>query len=79
MRNKVAKRLRKEAAALATEPYETTNENIDMKIIKTGRLVINDAGEYVEEQYPKIVFNTMMNKGCARKIYQGIKKEYYQV
>lgn len=67
--------LRRIAKDIATEGYSTTNENVDIKQVKSDRLVTQADGTYVNQIVPKVVFNTVMNENCARKIYKDMKKE----
>ncbi len=75
MNQKKAKALRKLAASIATEADSTTNENINLKQIKTNKLVMNDKGIYVNEIFPLVVFNTMWNKNGPKAIYKQLKHE----
>lgn len=75
MNSKTSRRLRAEAKAKATEKYGSSNQNVQVKAMNSGQMVMNEKGVFVPEQVPVVTFTTVLNDGCARKIYKELKKE----
>jgi len=51
------------------------NENIKVKVVKSGKMVLNEKGVHVEELVPVTVFNTVNKPGSYKAIYKAMKKE----
>jgi len=75
MNSKTARRLRFVAKQAALVPNKTTNENVQVKSVKSGRMVMNDSAAMVEEEVPVVTFTTKYVDDCPRKLYKELKKE----
>lgn len=73
MNSKLARQLRSQAKEAATEEYATTNINVNVKTMNSGRKVMNDEGVYVDELVPVVTFTTILKDNSARKIYKQLK------
>ena len=75
MNSKKARQLRFIAKQAATEAYGFHNANVQVKSMKSGRIVMNESGVGVPEEVPVVTFTRILNDDCARKIYKELKKE----
>lgn len=73
MNNNKLRQLRKLARSQATETGYT-NTNIQIKKVKSGRMVMNGKGVYVEEIVPVTTFTSVNKKGSYKAIYKTLKK-----
>ncbi len=75
MNSKKARKLRRIAKSIATDPYGTTNVNVNVKSVESGRKVMSNDKGYIPEMVPVVTYTSVLNDGCARDIYHDLKKE----
>ena len=74
MNQRKLRALRKQAREEATETG-FTNTNIQVKPVKSGRMVMNSTGIFVPEMVPVTTFTAVNKKGSYKQIYKQLKRE----